>query len=126
MGQGKRLANFLVQYRNAPHATTQMAPAQLMFGRRLRTRLDLIIPSEAPEGPFKEEAKAPPKRTFLQGKGIWFPNFSKYGSKWEPGTVVTPIGNVMYEVRPTSQPNCILRRHIDQLYRRDNFPTPDA
>ena len=30
----------------------------------------------------------------------------------------------MYEVRPKSQPSYILRRHVDQLLRRDNFPAP--
>ena len=50
-GQGnpsQKLASFLVQYRNVPHTTTKMAPAQIMFGRRFRARLDLIIASEAP------------------------------------------------------------------------------
>ena len=39
-----RTARFLLQYRATPHTTTGMSPAELMFGRRLRTRLDAIKP----------------------------------------------------------------------------------
>ncbi|KAL1425918.1 hypothetical protein MTO96_018723 [Rhipicephalus appendiculatus] len=39
------LADFLLPYRNTPHATTGEAPAMLLVGRRLRTRLDLVGPS---------------------------------------------------------------------------------
>ena len=37
-----RLQNFLLTYRNTPHATTKASPAQLLLQRSLRTRLDLI------------------------------------------------------------------------------------
>lgn len=37
-------SRFLFDYRNTPHCTMGVAPASLMFGRRLRTRFDLILP----------------------------------------------------------------------------------
>ena len=40
-----RVARFLFQYRNIPHSTTGMIPAELLMGRKLRSRLDLIRPS---------------------------------------------------------------------------------
>ena len=40
-----KLAKFLIAYRNAPHSTTGQTPANLMFGRKLRTKLDMLIPS---------------------------------------------------------------------------------
>ena len=40
-----RLARFLLQYRMTPHTTTDISPAELLFGRRLRTRLDAIRPN---------------------------------------------------------------------------------
>ena len=43
----RRLDAFLLQYRNAPHSTTQEAPAMLFLHRKLRTRLDLLKPSVA-------------------------------------------------------------------------------
>ena len=36
--------NFLLTYRVTAHATTDVAPSQLLMGRKLRTRLDLIHP----------------------------------------------------------------------------------
>ena len=39
-----RLAKFLFHYRNTPHSTTGMTPAELLLGRKLRSRLDLIKP----------------------------------------------------------------------------------
>ena len=39
-----RIARFLLQYRVTANTTTGMSPAELMFGRRLRTRLDAIKP----------------------------------------------------------------------------------
>lgn len=40
----EHLANFMLTYRSTPHATTGETPANLFFGRSLRTRLDLIRP----------------------------------------------------------------------------------
>ena len=35
-------ARFLFNYRITPHSTTGIVPVELMFGRQLRTRFDLI------------------------------------------------------------------------------------
>ena len=37
-------SKFVLQYRVTPHATTGSAPAQVMYGRSPRTRLDLLYP----------------------------------------------------------------------------------
>ena len=42
----QKIANFLLQYRNAPHATTKLLPAQIMLGRPLQARLNSITPKE--------------------------------------------------------------------------------
>ena len=39
-----RVARFLSRYRTTPQSTTSAIPAELMFGRKLRTRLDLLKP----------------------------------------------------------------------------------
>ncbi len=43
----QRLATFLFWYRLTPHSTTGVAPAELLLGRRPRSRLDLLKPSLA-------------------------------------------------------------------------------
>ena len=40
----RRVSRFLLRYRVTPHTTTQLSPAELMMGRKLRTRLDLLRP----------------------------------------------------------------------------------
>ena len=37
-----RVARLLSRYRVTPQSTTGRSPAELMFGRKLRTRLDLL------------------------------------------------------------------------------------
>jgi len=41
----QRLANFLSTYRTTSHATTNIAPCELLMGCALRTRLDLLQPN---------------------------------------------------------------------------------
>ena len=38
------LARFLFNYRITPHSTTGMSSSELMFGRQLNTRFDLLLP----------------------------------------------------------------------------------
>ena len=40
------LDRFLIGYRNSVHSTTKETPAKLMFGRNLKTRLDLLRPKK--------------------------------------------------------------------------------
>eukprot|EP00731_Ephydatia_muelleri_P006866 Em0003g1114a len=39
-----RLQRFLLSYRNTPHKSTGRAPAKMLMGRKLRTKLDLLKP----------------------------------------------------------------------------------
>ncbi|XP_044766236.1 uncharacterized protein K02A2.6-like [Coccinella septempunctata] len=38
------ISRFLFDYRNTEHCTTGSSPSQLMFGRKLKRRLDLLLP----------------------------------------------------------------------------------
>ena len=40
----ERIARFLFAYSTTPHTTTGVAPAELLMGRKLKTRLDLVRP----------------------------------------------------------------------------------
>jgi hypothetical protein len=52
---------FLLQYRTCPHTTTGKTPAELLQGRRLRSRLDLLHPEKDDEPKVKAtEAKELP------------------------------------------------------------------
>ena len=40
----ERVSKFLFNYRLTPHSVTGVAPSELLFGRRIRCRLDLWFP----------------------------------------------------------------------------------
>ena len=40
-----KIARVLFQYRTTPHSTTGITPAELLLGRKLRSRLDLLKPN---------------------------------------------------------------------------------
>lgn len=43
----KVLQNFLFEYRNTPHSTTEMAPAEMMLGHPLKDALSRMLPEQA-------------------------------------------------------------------------------
>ena len=51
-----RLARFLLAYRTTPHSTTGRPPAELLVGRHLRTRLDLLRPDLSATVQRRQEA----------------------------------------------------------------------
>ena len=50
-----RVSRFLFHYRLTPHSTTGIPPAELLFGRRPRSHLDLLHPSLASHVQSKQE-----------------------------------------------------------------------
>ncbi|XP_064487549.1 uncharacterized protein K02A2.6-like [Ornithodoros turicata] len=114
-----RLYNFLMTYRNTPHATTRECPATLMMGRRLRSRLDLVRPSLYSEvqhrqfkGAINRRARA---RTFNVGDTVLVRNFRGH-PKWLRGVIVGQSGPVSFQVKVSSRTGVhVWRRHQDQL-----------
>ena len=56
----RKVQQFVFSYRNTPHSTTGMSPAELLIGRRLRGRLNLLKhfgSNEADQGGSNPEAK---------------------------------------------------------------------
>ena len=98
-----RLAKVLFSYRLTPQTTTGLAPAELLLGRRPRTRLDLLKPHTAERVEQKQrEQKAqhdsrgkPP--TFSVGDSIFLKNTGS-GSGWLPGKIVSRSGPVSFHV----------------------------
>ena len=117
----KYLARYLLTYRNTPHSTTGETPAMLMFGRNLRTRLDLLIPS-ANTAIHKSQSKVIDRtesrgcRNFAIGDTVLAKNFYHIGGKWLYGTIVEVLGNKHYTVKVKfGDVMYKWKRHIDQL-----------
>ena len=120
--KGESLNNrFLFKYRLTPHTSTGVSPAELMFGRKLRSQLDLLRPSTARtahQAQNRQKAghdlRSQP-RSFTARQTVYAKNYGA-GPKWLPGVLVKAEGSVLWHVRLSD--GRIIRRHVDQLRPR--------
>ena len=112
------VVNFLARYRSTPHSVTNQSPSEMLNGRRIRTRLDLLHPCQllVPKSVLRQKAyydfHTKPKQ-FLVGESVWIRNFRE-GKCWLPGTIKGRKGNVMYQVAVEGS-TMIWHRHANQL-----------
>ncbi|XP_061727739.1 uncharacterized protein K02A2.6-like [Cydia pomonella] len=125
-----KLLKYMFDYRNSIHSTTGFSPAQLVYGRKLRSRLDLLNPAILPPSSSsialsdvvakkqslqnnKQNRKSKP--VFKQGDVVLYKQF-KGNNKcaWGKGIVVKKIGRVLYKIKDISS-NLMVKRHTNQL-----------
>ena len=88
-----KVARFLFNYQMTPHSTTGQSPAELMFRRKLRTRLDLLKPNlEAQVRNQQARQKAShdlhaKAREFMPDTKVYVQNFGS-GPPWLAGEVL--------------------------------------
>ena len=113
-----RLARIVLSYRITPQSTTGVSPAELLLGRRPRTRLDIIRPNTAERVEKKQmqqkfsHDKSARSRKFVAGNRVFAKNFGT-GHRWLPGKIISRAGPVSYRVRLVDGRVC--RCHLDQL-----------
>ena len=113
-----RLAQLLFQYRNTPHSTTGMIPAELLMGRKLRSRLDLIKPNLVRRVHDKQGEQQrhhdqhTKQRTFAVGERVYVKNH-RGGVPWLPGVIAQATGPVSYRVEMVD--GKIIRSHQDHI-----------
>ncbi|XP_043224663.1 uncharacterized protein K02A2.6-like [Amphibalanus amphitrite] len=121
-----RLQKFLLAYRVAPHASTGKSPSEMMLGRSIRTRLDLLRPDPAgrvrDQQQRQEMAAGGANRSFLLGDEVWVRHYGG-PSKWKRGTVVARTGPVSYEVKVGE---ALWSRHVDQMRAAGQGAPADA
>ena len=111
---GTRLSRFLLWYRITPHSSGS-SPAEMMWGRTLRSKLDLVRPNsdvrvpETQEGLSSQDTPSP-RRQFDVNDTVFAKNYAA-GPKWLPGVVVGLQGSVMYRIR--LRDNREIVRHVD-------------
>ena len=116
-----RLARFLFKYRLTPQSVTGVSPAELMLGRPLRSRLDLLHPdirsrvSTHQEQQKKNHDCHTKVRQFQEGDWVFARNF-RSGPVWLPGVVAKVCGPVSYTVK--LEIGITVRRHVDHLQKR--------
>lgn len=90
-----KLSRVLMAYRCTPHTSTGFTPSEMLFKRRLRTRLDLLHPEKLSEVQVQKE----PKRKFQEGDGVLVRDYRNAKRSWIPGTILKCLGRAHYKVK---------------------------
>ena len=116
-----RISKFLLCHRITPHSSLGSSPAELMWGRTLRSRLDLLRPDtdkraqQAIDRQRLAYDSSSPNRQFAINDTVYARNYGS-GPQWLPGHIVDFQGTAMYVVK--LRDNREMVRHIDQLRPR--------
>ena len=116
-----RLAKILFCYRLTPQTTTGLSPAEMLLGRRPRSRLDLLKPHSAERVEKRQMAQKSQHdqhardRVFTKRDPVFVRNYHQ-GDRWLPGIVTEKTGPVSFKVKLTTGQN--RRCHQDQLRKR--------
>lgn len=117
---------FLFNYRISEHCSTKSSPANLLFGRNLKTRLDLLRPSYSNIIRDKQQKQIDNfsgiEKSFDIGNTVYAKVTDPAGSTWVPGSVVSKTGNVSYDVKVGNDK--VLKRHSNQLKSRSSLSFP--
>ena len=113
------LQRFLISYRNTPHKSTGRSPAELLLGRRIRTKLDLLKPDI---NHYMDKALTQQKvyhdtrakfSSFSIGDLVWVGR--PEGKGYESGCIMRKTGPLSYIVNVNGIER---RKHADQLRKR--------
>ena len=113
-----RIARVLMAYRTTPQSTTGVTPSELLQGRRIRTRLDLLKPNVNKRVEYHQfqqklaHDSSARKRNFERGDMVFAHSFGT-GSKWLPSVIQEVTGPVSFLVK--LQDGRLVRRHQDHL-----------
>ncbi|CAD5222802.1 unnamed protein product [Bursaphelenchus xylophilus] len=123
-----KVTKWLFSYRITPHPATGKSPSELLMGRKLRSRLN-ILPRQ-PQKVSKGEQKAVSKyrqklaenankgrreKKFAQGDLVYARKFNDPRIRWIPGVVSELIGQRLLAIQTEFG---VLKRHYDQVKRR--------
>ncbi|KAL5497149.1 hypothetical protein EMCRGX_G013571 [Ephydatia muelleri] len=117
-----KLARFLFQYRITPQTTTGVSPAELLYGRRLRSRLDALHPNLAERVERRQQGQKAAhdtnavERSFQEQESVYV-KYARGGRwKWVPGKITKCKGPLSFDV--VLENGTVCRRHQDQLRKR--------
>ncbi len=115
-----QLSQFLFKYHLKPHTITGCMPAELLMGRRPKSRLDLLRPDMKAKVVEKQEKQKQRhdqhsrERQLKPDDCVYARNFSSSNNQmWLPGVILRQSGPVSYVVKLTDGRTC--RRHQDHV-----------
>jgi len=101
------LCNILITYRKMIHPSTGKTPSQLIYGRQIRSRIDLMLPSNEVHHGGKLHTKQ-----FSDGDRVRVRDYLS-SDKWKFGRVVEKLGKLRYSVRLDD--GRVWERHTNQM-----------
>ena len=113
-----KVSRFLLKYRVTSHSTMGVSPAELMFGRQLRTTLDLLQPNigcnvRQNQTKQKEGHEVHSKsRSFNEGDTVFIKSFDKTEG-WVSGVIDRKLGTVSYQV--VLEHDWVVCWHLDHI-----------
>ena len=120
-----RVSRFLPRYRITPHTSTGVSPAELLLGRKPRSRLDLVYPEIGRKvrqsQVFQKQAHDwhAKERTMQEEEAVYASNFRR-GPKWLPEILKESNSPTSFAVQLEN--GQLLRRHQDHLIQRSCIP----
>ena len=120
-----RISRFLFKYRITPLSTTGLTPAEMLMGRKPRSRLDLLHPdirNRVQNEQMRQKEihdQHGVDRRLQPGNTVYAREFGKQ-EKWCPGVITTKTGPVSYTVQLNDDRE--VRRHQDQVIQKSPPP----
>ena len=107
------LETFLLTYRTTPNnaRSDHLTPAEALMRRRIRTKFDLLRPSDV----YSKQPQDPRKHYFQPGEMVHVRDYRKDHPPWIDGVIKQRNGKVLYKVLVEGD---IWTRHYNQLRPR--------
>ena len=118
-----RISRLLFTYRRLPQSTTGKSPAELLMGRRLRARLDVIRPNLAARVELRQSStkshhdNSHSMRAFSTGEPVYISTPNK---GWDSGLVSEINGPLSYTIKLNDGRQ--VKRHVDHIRKRSDYP----
>ena len=114
------LQEFLLSYRTTPHTLTGKTPSEMVFGRRVRTRMDLVRPNLKEKISRQSRGVLTPKG-FDVGDTVLARDYRGRNPSWMQAVITKVLTPVTYEVQVSINDTVVVwKRHVDQIRSLDS------
>ena len=117
-----RITKFLYSYRRSIQSSTSCSPAELLFARKFKGPLDIIMSKQPVHSNFNDTKfqmgdSVYQNSKFQMGDAVYAKNFGR-GPEWIEAKITKVLGNRNYLVSVNSDGNLTWKRHLSQLFER--------